>query len=99
MMLAACSIFSLTACGGDDNGGGSSKGDDGDNQNPTETVIFAKGADISWVTEMEKSGMKFYNANGKQTDCFELMKDGTLSTRRRRRANRSSISSSCSSDR
>lgn len=83
MMLAACSIFSLTACGGDDNGGGSSKGDDGDNQNPTEkptekpteTVTFAKGADISWVTEMEKSGMKFYNANGKQTDCFELMKE------------------------
>ena len=75
MMLAACSIFSLTACGGDDNGGGSSKGDDGDNQKPTETVTFAKGADISWVTEMEKSGMKFYNANGKQTDCFELMKE------------------------
>ena len=75
MMLAACSIFSLTACGGDDNGGGASKGDDGDNQNPTETVTFAKGADISWVTEMEKSGMKFYNANGKQTDCFELMKE------------------------
>ncbi len=75
MMLAACSIFSLTACGGDDNGGGSLKGDDADNQKPTETVTFAKGADISWVTEMEKSGMKFYNANGKQTDCFELMKE------------------------
>lgn len=76
LMLAACCIFSLSACGGDDNGG-SSKGDEPKNDptdNPTE-VTFAKGADISWVTEMEASGMKFYNANGKQTDCFALMKE------------------------
>ncbi|MEZ5005518.1 MAG: hypothetical protein R2738_04985 [Bacteroides graminisolvens] len=26
---------------------------------------FAKGADVSWLTEMEKSGSKFYNADGK----------------------------------
>lgn len=36
---------------------------------------FAKGADISWVTEMEKNGMKFRNAAGEERDCFLLMKE------------------------
>ncbi len=35
---------------------------------------FAKGADISWVTEMEKAGVKFYNANGKQTELMQLLR-------------------------
>lgn len=39
------------------------------------TASFAKGADISWVTEMEQNGMKFYNAAGTEKDCFQLMKD------------------------
>ena len=30
---------------------------------------FAKGADISWVTEMEAAGHRFYNADGKQLEC------------------------------
>ena len=34
---------------------------------------FAKGADISWVTEMEDDGVKFYNSSGTETDCFDLM--------------------------
>ena len=34
-----------------------------------------KGADISWVTQMDASGYKFYNKNGVQEDCFQLMKD------------------------
>jgi arabinogalactan endo-1,4-beta-galactosidase len=36
--------------------------------------VFAKGADISWVTEMEAAGRKFYDASGTQTECFALMK-------------------------
>jgi arabinogalactan endo-1,4-beta-galactosidase len=35
---------------------------------------FAKGADVSWVTEMEASGMHFYNAAGEETECMALMK-------------------------
>ena len=35
---------------------------------------FAKGADISWVTEMESKGYKFYSADGTQTECTLLMK-------------------------
>ncbi len=38
-------------------------------------VSYAKGADISWVTEMESKNKKFYNKQGVQTECFALMKD------------------------
>lgn len=36
---------------------------------------FAKGADISWVTEMESKGIAFKNSNNVTTDCFALMKE------------------------
>ena len=35
---------------------------------------FARGADISWVTEMEADGRKFYTAEGVESDLFALMK-------------------------
>ena len=37
-------------------------------------VTFARGADISWCSEMEHDGMKFYNLNGEETEIFQLMK-------------------------
>ena len=47
--------------------------------NPSPPVIvtpfFAKGADISWVTEMESDGVKFYNALGVQMDVLQILKD------------------------
>ena len=45
------------------------------NPDPSNPVEFAKGADISWVTQMEAAGRKFYNAAGVEKDCFQLMKD------------------------
>ena len=42
---------------------------------PDNNLSFYKGADISWITEMEKDGKKFYNAAGKETDGFQLMKE------------------------
>lgn len=36
-------------------------------------AMFAKGADISWLTEMEHSGRKFYSASGKETECIALL--------------------------
>ena len=38
------------------------------------TIIFAKGADIGWLSQMEASGIKFYNASGTQMDCIALLK-------------------------
>lgn len=58
----------------------SGKGDNPTPKPPADTTItlhtgFAKGADISWVTQMEATGMKFYDKTGKQTDLFQLMKN------------------------
>lgn len=42
---------------------------------PLERTFMAKGADISWVTQMESEGMKFYNSNGQERECTALMKE------------------------
>ena len=46
--------------------------------NPTDTIktdtTFCKGADVSWVTQMESSGKKFYNSTGTETECMRLLK-------------------------
>ena len=39
-----------------------------------QTYDFARGADISWCTEMEADGRVFRNAEGAETDIFALMK-------------------------
>ena len=41
---------------------------------PVVSANFLKGADISWVTQMEANGYKFYDKNGNQQDLFTLMK-------------------------
>jgi arabinogalactan endo-1,4-beta-galactosidase len=45
---------------------------------------FAKGADISWLPQMEASGYKFYNDNGVQEDCFKILKDHGINSIRLR---------------
>ena len=35
---------------------------------------FARGADISWCSEMEHDGMRFYSLDGEETDIFLLMR-------------------------
>ena len=42
---------------------------------PLERTFYAKGADISWCTQMESEGMKFYNRNGEERECTALMKE------------------------
>ncbi|MFZ1305046.1 MAG: glycosyl hydrolase 53 family protein [Ferruginibacter sp.] len=34
-----------------------------------------KGADVSWLTQMENAGVKFYNSSGTQTECMQLLKN------------------------
>ncbi len=46
-----------------------------DPQPPTPTVSIVKGADISWLTEMESSGRKFYNSSGTEQDCIQILKN------------------------
>ena len=40
-----------------------------------ETPDFARGADVSWASEMESSGKKFKKQDGTSADIFEVLKD------------------------
>lgn len=40
-----------------------------------ERGTFAKGADVSWLTQLESEGQTFTNSKGIATDCIELLKD------------------------
>ncbi len=54
----------------------SKPGNDPEPSPPDPPVVeggFVKGADNSWVTEMEAAGKKFYNSSGVATDCFGLL--------------------------
>lgn len=42
---------------------------------PEPIGTYAKGADVSWVSEMEANGKKFYNNAGVQEDLFKILKD------------------------
>jgi len=48
------------------------------------TTTFAKGADISWLLQMEASGYVFYNTDGKAEDCFKILKDHGINSIRLR---------------
>lgn len=36
---------------------------------------FARGADVSWLTQMEASGRLFFNSSGEQQDCLQVLKE------------------------
>ncbi|TDD94702.1 glycosyl hydrolase 53 family protein [Flavobacterium cellulosilyticum] len=49
-------------------------------QNP----LFSKGGDVSWLPQMEATGYKFYDLDGSEKDCLQLLKDKGLNTIRLR---------------
>ncbi|MET0392250.1 MAG: glycosyl hydrolase 53 family protein [Chitinophagaceae bacterium] len=48
------------------------------------TAVFAKGADVSWVTQMEAGGKKFFNSSGTEQECMTLLKSLGMNTIRLR---------------
>jgi arabinogalactan endo-1,4-beta-galactosidase len=40
-----------------------------------ERSFYAKGADISWATQIEADGVKFRNTEGQEKECTALMKE------------------------
>jgi len=50
----------------------------------TDTTAFAKGADISWLPQMEATGYKFYSDSGKVEDCFKVLRDHGINSIRLR---------------
>jgi Arabinogalactan endo-1,4-beta-galactosidase len=45
---------------------------------------FAKGADVGWLPQMEVTGFKFYDTDGKAKDCLLLLKERGINTIRLR---------------
>lgn len=48
------------------------------------TAVFAKGADVGWLTEMEAAGRKFYNSSGTGQDLMLILKNLGMNTIRLR---------------
>ena len=51
---------------------------------PAPTYSFAKGADVSWLSQMEATGYRFYDADGTEKNCLQLLKDRGMNTIRLR---------------
>lgn len=47
-------------------------------------LAFAKGADVSWLPQMEATGYRFYDVDGKEKDCLQLLKERGMNTIRLR---------------
>ena len=68
LLLAALAFVTLSSCSDDH--------DTIPQKEPTYDMTgFAKGADVSWLTQMQASGKKFYNSNGTEQDCMSLLRD------------------------
>src|SRR6218665_2468002 len=50
----------------------------------SEKNSFSKGADIGWLPQMEATGYQFYDTDGSQKDCLQLLKDRGINTIRLR---------------
>ncbi|CAN5856387.1 arabinogalactan endo-1,4-beta-galactosidase [soil metagenome] len=66
ILFQLCILFALPAC--------NKSNDPSPDIPPAPITFFAKGADVSWVTEMEASGIRFFNSGGMQQECMQLMK-------------------------
>ena len=68
LLLAALAFVTLSSCSDDH--------DTIPQKEPTYDMTgFAKGADVSWLTQMQASGKKFYNSNGTEQECMSLLRD------------------------
>lgn len=71
-LVVACSVLLSVSC--DKNPEGTS----------TDNTFFAKGADISWLTQMESEGMKFYDSYGAESECTKVIRDAGFNSVRYR---------------
>lgn len=75
-------LFFFVAAMGCNKSGSTNNG--GGGGTPAPAIVFAKGADVSWLTQMEAAGRLFYNSGGTAQDCMQILKNlGTNSIRLR----------------
>ncbi|MBR1886906.1 MAG: glycosyl hydrolase 53 family protein [Bacteroidales bacterium] len=72
LLIAFCSLSLIACCS--KNGAESGKDTTPSGYN-VETPSFAKGADVSWLSEMEAGGKTFKKKDGTTADCFDVLKD------------------------
>lgn len=77
LYFLAAIIISLLSCSCNDNSANVEN-----NITPTET--FARGADVSWLPQMEISGFDFYDRNGNKAECLQILKDNGINSIRLR---------------
>ena len=69
-LIAILAVLALISC---------NKTPDADTPTPVKydvpTPTFAKGADVSWLSEMEHDGKTFAKKDGTKADCFAVLKD------------------------
>ncbi|MBN8643597.1 MAG: glycosyl hydrolase 53 family protein [Flavobacteriales bacterium] len=53
-------------------------------QKKQKEVPFTKGADVGWLPQMEATGYKFYDSDGNEKDCLQLLKDRGMNSIRLR---------------
>ncbi len=51
---------------------------------PVTNIFFAKGADVSWITQMESQAIKFYNKAGVNEDIYQVLKEEGINSIRLR---------------
>ncbi|MBQ9660323.1 MAG: glycosyl hydrolase 53 family protein [Bacteroidales bacterium] len=75
MKIRSCLFFAalLSLAAACQKAGGGSAAPDPDPDPVVSTLV--KGADISWCTELESKGYKFYNAAGQERECTALLKE------------------------
>jgi len=71
LLIAFCGLSLIACCSKN----GADSGKDTASGYNVETPSFAKGADVSWLSEMEAGGKTFKKKDGTTADCFEVLKD------------------------
>jgi arabinogalactan endo-1,4-beta-galactosidase len=71
--LIACVVCAIVVAGCSKSNTTSNSGSSSTTTTTT-NPSFAKGADIGWLSQMEASGKKFYDANDNPMDCIAILK-------------------------
>ena len=76
-LLAAIPLFAACQEKAPDSGSEEGKDPGQEKEQPSEVTVpsFAKGADISWVSEMEKDGKAFRKQDGTKADIMDVLKE------------------------
>lgn len=75
-VLAIAAMTTLTACPKDHHDTPGNQPDTPPSETkPIVDLPFAKGADVSWTTQLEAEGIKFYSRAGEEMECMALLKE------------------------